>query len=173
MKILVALVAMTFATGCTYPQHQRNISSPGPCDVEITIDEPTYSSAGFIVPHLITHGPTEIYIPWPDGFRVEKAEGNSRHPPEHTESTGGNQEASRPPPLIYRFEKPMRLAIVWRDVAQQATEDEFTVPPGRYRMALTFTIGHPARANAPPVAVCTIYSPLFELVQEEHIVRFD
>lgn len=120
------------------------------CQVSVELSAATFKVSHQVRPKLVSKGLDVIWLSGarPRGFRVERQVDAVWQPP-----PGASEEVVSPA-VEFRIDDPDLLPIVWRDVASEATPDGFVVPPGRYRLVLTFAAADPGtHPDTPPDCV--------------------
>ena len=143
---------------------------PSQCNVEIVLPAREFQSSAAVHPTLVSHGPDMLHIPrwWPRGYRIERLPpaGEIRLDASPTVRLFPRKEILRYSPERYRFSEPTLLALSWRQVAENYTSNHFTVPPGRYRLNLTFALADLRKTKGKEIPLCTVYSEPFTLLRE-------
>lgn len=147
------------------------VQEPAHCPVSIELAAISFPVSSEVRPGLVTQGPKVIYLSGrsPRGFRVEKEVGGRWMPP----PVDGERKELDLVAVEYRFEAPSLIPIVWRDIALPRKADTFTVPPGRYRLVLSFSLSDPSASSTVSSAWCTIQSTAFIIEKEQPYSRWE
>jgi hypothetical protein len=140
------------------------------CPVTISIDGPTPLAAANIRPNLISSGfrTVEVMSGKEEGFVVEA----------YVEGSGEAEcvrswidDSITPKTRQVGLDKKPLLPVSWRRVAASEDDKGFVIAPGKYRLRIS--IVGPKADDSKRRTVWTIYSPVFEIVEESHWTRFE
>lgn len=142
-------------------------SSEAPdCPVYIDLSETIYRTSYLVEPRLRTEGPEKIYIPKTDaaGLRVHEVpdlEAAADLP--RAELVKIEVRLMIRPSTKFLFNKPEMLAVSWKDVGVREDDESehFEVPPGHYRLSLTYGTNDPRTGFRLEPELCRVFSRPF------------
>jgi hypothetical protein len=159
-SILIALVALIGAGEQSAPS----------CPVSIELEATQFRDPGSVRVRLVSSGLASVFLYHPRdgalGYSVERLNGPESDTPTR-ELISIQPEALDPRIQNYVFTKPELLGIHWREVGvlDPSKPDEFSIPPGHYRVSILASPSKLRRTG--DVQVWRMYSRAFYVANSE------
>jgi len=142
------------------------------CPISIALERQEFAYSHEVHPRVVSEQLGKIFLPpGPDGtFRVQRWDKGSWAPASDTSRpTSTSIRHAR----AYDLAKPGLLGIRWEDVGEVKESGTYTVPAGRYRLALIFFFRDPSREKPGQAQWCSVVSGEFVLTKSSDWTRLE